>query len=91
MKKNREMLIAYEIKMSSCSDEQAEIKVDSYMASVSSKTELKEKITFKKVSEPMIKWMAENQNPHTMVEIDSTKAILWEGKQTHNNKSFIID
>ena len=29
----RELLIAYEIKMSSCSDEQAEIKVDSYMAS----------------------------------------------------------
>ena len=29
----RELLIAYEIKMSSCSDEQAEIKVDSYIAS----------------------------------------------------------
>ena len=28
----RELLIAYEIKMSSCSDEQAEIKVDSYLA-----------------------------------------------------------
>ena len=35
--------------------------------------------------------MAENQHPHTMVEIDSTKAILWEGKQAHNNKSFIVD
>ena len=31
----RELLIAYEIKMSSCSDEQAEIKVDSYLASTS--------------------------------------------------------
>ena len=31
----RELLIAYEIKMSSCSDEQAEIKVDSYLASIS--------------------------------------------------------
>ncbi len=31
----RELLIAYEIKMSSCSDEQAETKVDSYMASIS--------------------------------------------------------
>ncbi len=31
----RELLIAYELKMSSCSDEQAEIKVDSYIASVS--------------------------------------------------------
>jgi hypothetical protein len=32
---HRELLIAYEIKMSSCSDEQAEIKVDSYLASIS--------------------------------------------------------
>tara|TARA_R100000541_G_C1848156_1_gene77128 strand:- start:235 stop:408 length:174 start_codon:yes stop_codon:yes gene_type:complete len=31
----RELLIAYEIKMSSCSDEQAERKVDSYLASKS--------------------------------------------------------
>ena len=31
----RELLIAYEIKISSCSDEQAETKVDSYLASIS--------------------------------------------------------
>jgi len=31
----RELLIAYEIKMSSCSDKQAEKKVDSYLSSIS--------------------------------------------------------
>jgi len=30
----REELIAYELKMSSCTDEQAEKKVDSYLATV---------------------------------------------------------
>jgi len=34
------------------------------------------KLPFETISEIMIKWMAENQHPHTMAEIDSTKAIL---------------
>ncbi len=48
------------------------------------------KLPFVEISEIMIKWMAENEHPHTMAEIDSTKAILWEGKSCHINKKFII-
>ena len=49
------------------------------------------KLEFKDISEIMIKWMAENEHPHTMVEIDSERAILWEGKQSHINKTFVVD
>jgi len=92
-KDQREQLIRYQIKITSCSDEQAEMFVDSYLSSIGAKMEVKEKQkqTFEEVSEIMIKWMAENQHPHTMAEIDSIKAVLWEGKQTHNNTSFITD
>ena len=49
------------------------------------------KLPFENISEIIIKWMAENQHPHTMAEIDSTRAILWEGKQAHNNDGFLVD
>lgn len=49
------------------------------------------KLPFEEISEIMIKWMAQNQHPHTMAEIDSTRAILWEGKQSHINDGFIVD
>ncbi|HET8737582.1 MAG TPA: hypothetical protein VFM69_13385 [Pricia sp.] len=48
-------------------------------------------LPFENISEVMIKWMAEKQHPHTMAEIDSTRAILWEGKQAHNNNTYVLD
>ena len=47
------------------------------------------KLPFENISEVMIKWMAENKHPHTMAEIDSVRAILWEGKQVHKNNGFL--
>ena len=46
---------------------------------------------FKTVTDIAIKYIAENHHPHTMIEIDSTKAILWEGKETNINESYIVD
>lgn len=48
-------------------------------------------LPFDNISEIMIKWMAENQHPHAMAEIDNTRSILWEGKQVHNNDGFLVD
>jgi len=38
-----------------------------------------------------MKWISENEHPHTMVEIESNKATLWEGKKSHLDNSFIVD
>ena len=54
-KDQREQLIRYQIKITSCSDEQAEMFVDSYLSSIGDKMEVKEKQTFEEVSEIMIK------------------------------------
>ena len=47
--------------------------------------------TFSDAASYMIKWLAENEHPHTMAEIDSIKAILWEGKQAVHNNSFLVE
>lgn len=47
--------------------------------------------TFEEVTEPLIKWMAENQHPHTTAQIDSISAQLWESKQSHRNEDYILD
>lgn len=39
----------------------------------------------------MMKWLSENEHPHTMAEIKSNKSVLWEGKKTHLDNSFIVD
>lgn len=39
----------------------------------------------------MMKWISENEHPHTMAEIESNKAVLWEGKKARLDDSFIID
>lgn len=49
------------------------------------------KLPFEEISEIIIKWVAENKHPHTMVEITNDKAILWEGKKSHLNKNYITD
>lgn len=47
--------------------------------------------TFEEACEPLMKWMSENQNPHTMAEVESNRAVLWEGKQTHLTEEFILN
>lgn len=41
-----------------------------------------EKQTFEEVVMPVIKWLAENEHPHTTVIVTSTGAELLEGKKT---------
>lgn len=38
-----------------------------------------------------MKWVSENEHPHTMVEIESNKAVLWEGKKVHLDDKYIVD
>jgi len=47
--------------------------------------------TFEEACEPLMKWLSENQHPHTMAEVESNRAVLWEGKQTHLTEEFILE
>lgn len=47
--------------------------------------------TFEEAVEPIMKWLAENQHPHTTVIATSNKAELVEGLKTHLTDKFIID
>ena len=47
--------------------------------------------TFAEACEPLIKWVAENCNPHQQVLVDSTTAELLTGVKTHVNKTFVKD
>ena len=82
----RELLIAYEIKMSNSTEENAENLVDAYLSHIKSKKDTSEKQTFEDVCKPLIKWIEKNHHPHTMIEIDSNKAILWEGKKAYKTE-----
>lgn len=48
-------------------------------------------VSFEEVSNVMIKYIAENHHPHTMVNIDSTKAELFEGVKSNINNDFLKD
>jgi hypothetical protein len=47
--------------------------------------------TFEEAVEPLIKWMSENQHPHTTVIVTGTRAELVEGLQCHLTDEFIVD
>lgn len=47
--------------------------------------------TFEQASNIMMKYLSENHHPHTMAEIESNNANLWEGKKTHHNDDFLVD
>lgn len=46
---------------------------------------------FEQAVRPLMKYMAENQHPHTTVIVDSTSVQLLEGKQVYNTNEFIVD
>lgn len=54
-------------------------------------TRIKESKTFEEAVEPLMKWMCENQHPHTTVIVTGTRAELVEGLQCHLNDKFIVD
>lgn len=47
--------------------------------------------TFKDACNPLIKWLCENQHPHTTVILTSNKAELVEGLECYNTDEFIVD
>ena len=47
--------------------------------------------TFKEAVEPLMKWMSENQHPHTTVIVTGTRAELVEGVECHLTDEFIVD
>lgn len=53
--------------------------------------EKKQKEEFDELVRPLIKWLAENQHPHTQIIIDATSAVLWEGIIALSTEEFLID
>lgn len=47
--------------------------------------------TFEQAAEHLIKWLAENEHPHTMITVTSTGAQLFEGKRVHNTDQYLVD
>lgn len=47
--------------------------------------------TFEEAVEPLMKWMSENQHPHTTVIVTGTRAELVDGLQYHLTDEFIVD
>lgn len=41
--------------------------------------------------EVLMKWMAENVNPHTNVILSANSAELVEGARVHNTNKFLVD
>lgn len=53
--------------------------------------EEKTKAEFDELVRPLIKWIAENQHPHTQILIDCTSAELLEGIMVLSTDEYIID
>jgi hypothetical protein len=56
-----------------------------------SEINVKKPKTFEEAAEPIMKWMCENQHPHTTVILTGTSAELVEGLQSHLTNKFIVD
>ena len=46
---------------------------------------------FKQAVEVVMKYLAENHHPHTIITIDSTSAQVYEGVMVHNTEKFLLD
>lgn len=51
----------------------------------------KQREEFAEVVEPVMKWLAENKDPHASITITSTDAELKQGSQSHRTNIFIVD
>jgi hypothetical protein len=64
---------------------------DLYQVLTIFKVKFKKINDFKEIVKPVMKYLAENHHPHTMIEIDSNKSILWEGQKTVVTDEYIVD
>ncbi len=46
---------------------------------------------FNEAVKPLMKYMAENHQPHTMVVVDSNTAQLYESKRVFQSDEFLVD
>jgi hypothetical protein len=51
----------------------------------------KTKAEFDELVRPLIKWIAENQHPHTQIVIDATSAELLEGIMALSTEEYLVD
>ncbi len=47
--------------------------------------------SFEEATEVVMKYLAENHHPHTMIIINSTSAQLFEGVKVHNTEKYLLD
>lgn len=47
--------------------------------------------TFEEVVKPVIEWLSENSNPHAIVVVENTGAVLYSGEQSVQTEEFIKD
>ena len=52
---------------------------------------MENKVTFEEAVKPLIKWLAENKNPHTYIMVTSNGAEMVEGVEVVNTDEFLID
>ncbi|UGC97780.1 hypothetical protein PQD17_gp67 [Pantoea phage PdC23] len=47
--------------------------------------------TFMQLCKPLIKWINDNANPHAIIVIDGTSAVLYSGEKSVLTDEFIKD
>lgn len=47
--------------------------------------------SFEDLARPLIKWINDNANPHAVILIDATSAVLYSGERSINTEEFIRD
>jgi hypothetical protein len=50
-----------------------------------------DKTGFEEAVRPLMKWLAENKNPHTRVIVESSTAEVVEGVEVFNTDEYIVD
>lgn len=47
--------------------------------------------SFEEVCRPVMEWINNNANPHNIIQIDATSAVLYSGEKSINTEEFIKD
>lgn len=47
--------------------------------------------SFEEVCRPVIEWINNNANPHSIIQIDATSAVLYSGEKSITTEEFIKD
>ncbi|WP_447886767.1 hypothetical protein [Serratia fonticola] len=47
--------------------------------------------SFEEAAKPLIKWLAENVNPHSAAVVDCTSAVLYSGEKSFQTEEYLKD